>query len=89
VESEFSASSWIYVFWTIWCLQGKVLVEAKKDEKVEIPDEVTIENKVCSSSKLSPPFDRVLKWASSSMFSFVLSGSKGMYQSVPMNLCLS
>jgi len=64
VESEFSASSWIYVFWTIWCLQGKVLVEAKKDEKVEIPDEVTIENKVCSSSKLSPPFDRVLKWAS-------------------------
>jgi hypothetical protein len=55
-----------------------VLVEAKKDEKVEIPDEVTIENKVCSSSKLSPPFDRVLKWASSSMFSFVLSGSKGI-----------
>ncbi|CAK9873615.1 unnamed protein product [Sphagnum jensenii] len=26
-------------------LKGKVLVEAKKDEKVEIPDEVTIENK--------------------------------------------
>jgi hypothetical protein len=45
VESEFSASSWIYVFWTIWCLQGKVLVEAKKDEKVEIPDEETIDNK--------------------------------------------
>lgn len=27
------------------CVQGKVVIEAKKEEKLEIPDEVTIENK--------------------------------------------
>jgi hypothetical protein len=27
-------------------LQGKVIIEAKKDEKLEVPDEATIEDKV-------------------------------------------
>jgi hypothetical protein len=34
------------------CVQGKVVIEAKKEEKLEIPDEVTIENKVHDNSKL-------------------------------------
>jgi hypothetical protein len=33
-------------------VQGKVVIEAKKEEKLEIPDEVTIENKVHDNSKL-------------------------------------
>lgn len=27
-------------------LQGKVIIEAKKDEKLEVPDEATVDNKV-------------------------------------------